>query len=202
MSMSDRRVFDSLAKIAVRHKIPPAEFYASLLKARSKKSAVCGDLVVEYRGDVEGNLIFLFTKGNKLVSQFLMPEDALRKEALIEEAIKTLQRRRRPSTLESKREFKIRDLWSGLKHVNVQGRVVKISEPREILTQYGTQAHIALAKIKDETGSIELSLWDNQIKKVKVGDLIRISDGYIATFNRNLQLRVRRGENLQIISES
>jgi hypothetical protein len=163
--MSDRHVFVSLAKIAVRHNIPPVEFYTSLLKARSEKSAVCGDLVIEYRGEVEGNLIFLFTKGNKLISQFLMPGDTLRKEAAIKAAMENLQQRKHPSTAGSKKEFKIHDLWSGLKHITVQGKVVRISESREILTQYGTQAHIALAKIKDATGSIELSLWNSRSSK-------------------------------------
>ena len=53
------------------------------------------------------------------------------------------------------------------------------------------------ALIEDETGSMKLTLWGNQIDKVKKGDKIRITGGYVKEFNGELFLNVGRNGTLE-----
>jgi replication factor A1 len=47
---------------------------------------------------------------------------------------------------------------------------------------------VANATLKDETGSITLTLWNEQISQIKVGDKVKIENGYAKSFRNVLQL--------------
>jgi replication factor A1 len=51
---------------------------------------------------------------------------------------------------------------------------------------------VATADISDETGSIKLTLWNEQISQVKVNDNIKIENGYISSFQGQIQLNIGR----------
>jgi len=42
--------------------------------------------------------------------------------------------------------------------------------------------------VKDESGEIDLSLWNNQCDEVEVGDKVKISNGYVSEWQDKLQL--------------
>jgi replication factor A1 len=54
----------------------------------------------------------------------------------------------------------------------------------------GKEARVADSTLEDETGTVKLSLWNEQIDEVKVGDRVRIENGYTNTFRGDLQLNV------------
>jgi replication factor A1 len=81
------------------------------------------------------------------------------------------------------------DLREGLKHVLVEGLITEISEPKTVETKFGLK-RLSIAKLKDDTGEIQLNLWEDQIGKVKVGDKVRIEEGYVVTYDGRLTLNV------------
>lgn len=85
-----------------------------------------------------------------------------------------------------------------MKKVDVAVNVVEISEPREVVTRYGESHRVATAVVSDETGTIKLSLWDANIDQVKVGDNIKIENGYVTTFQNENQLNVGRFGKLTV----
>jgi replication factor A1 len=93
----------------------------------------------------------------------------------------------------------IKDLRDGMRTVEAEGEIVDISTPREVSLRTGGQAKVADATLKDETGEIKLSLWDNQIDQVSKGAHVKVSNGYINTFKGERQLNVGRYGKLEIL---
>ncbi len=93
----------------------------------------------------------------------------------------------------------IKDLRDGMRTVEAEGEITDISPPREVSLRTGGQAKVADATLKDETGEIKLSLWDNQIEQVSKGARVKVTNGYINTFRGERQLNVGRYGKLEIL---
>jgi replication factor A1 len=87
---------------------------------------------------------------------------------------------------------KINELKTGDREVNLTASIDSISEPRTVNLRAGGTAQVADAIISDETGNIKLSLWDDQIKSVKQGDMISIENGYTQSFRGENSLSIGR----------
>ncbi|MGD6806846.1 MAG: OB-fold nucleic acid binding domain-containing protein [Candidatus Bathyarchaeia archaeon] len=85
----------------------------------------------------------------------------------------------------------IKDLADGMKRVSVEGKVVEKGDTREVKSRYKDETYrIVDAVIADETGSIKLTLWNEQIEQVNVGDNVKIENGYVTSFKGEAQLNV------------
>ncbi len=95
---------------------------------------------------------------------------------------------------------RISERTPGTKQGQVEAKVLEISEPGEVHSRTGELLKVAEATVNDETGSIELALWNDQIRQVKVNDKIRIYNGYVTSFRGQEQLNVGRYDPLVILS--
>jgi len=93
----------------------------------------------------------------------------------------------------------IKDLRDGMRRVDAEGEIADISPPREVTLRTGDQARVADATLKDDSGTIKLSLWDDQIDAVAKGAHVRITNGYINTFRGERQLNVGRYGKLEVV---
>jgi replication factor A1 len=78
--------------------------------------------------------------------------------------------------------MKISELKAGMRNVSVTAKVDSVGEPRTVNLKSGGTNTVADAMISDETGSIKLSLWGDDIGKIQTGDRISVENGYINTF--------------------
>lgn len=85
--------------------------------------------------------------------------------------------------------MKINELKGDMNNVEVSGEIVEISQPREVMTRFGN-SKVATAKLKDDTGTVDLSLWGKQIDMFQVGDKVEVTSGYTKTFRDNVQVNV------------
>ena len=93
----------------------------------------------------------------------------------------------------------IKDLNDGMKRVSVEAKVVEKGDPREVRSRYKDETYrIVDAVIADETGSIKLTLWNEQIEQVNVGDNVKIENGYVTSFKGENQLNVGKFGKLTI----
>jgi replication factor A1 len=96
--------------------------------------------------------------------------------------------------------MKITELRDGLRRVDVEAKVLEVSEPREVRSRYtGETFKVAEATINDESGTIKLVLWNEQIGEVKVGDTVKVENGYIRSFRGEIQLNVGRYGKLTVL---
>ena len=88
--------------------------------------------------------------------------------------------------------MKINELKPGMRAISIEGRVESIAEARNVNLKSGGTAQVADATISDETGSIKLSLWDEQLNLVKEGDQVYVENGYTQEFRGETSLNVGR----------
>ena len=94
--------------------------------------------------------------------------------------------------------MKISEIKLGISNVEITGKIIDISEHRDVNTRYGRKK-VADAQIEDDSGQIKLSLWENQIETVKVGDKIHITGAYVTEFRDVLQLNIPKTGKLEIV---
>jgi replication factor A1 len=87
-----------------------------------------------------------------------------------------------------------------MKRVEVEAQVTEKGNPREVMSRYKDETYtVADAVVADETGSIKLTLWNEQIDQVNVNDKIKIENGYITSFRGEIQLNVGKYGKLTIL---
>ena len=87
-----------------------------------------------------------------------------------------------------------------MRRVDVEAKVIQKSETREVRSRYRNETYrVADATIKDDTGTVKLTLWNEQIDQVNVDDTVRIENGYIRSFRGEIQLNVGRYGKLTIL---
>ncbi|MBD3313970.1 hypothetical protein GF345_06010 [Candidatus Woesearchaeota archaeon] len=82
--------------------------------------------------------------------------------------------------------------------VELAAEVVEKGDIREF-NKFGKQGRVCNAKIKDESGTMALTLWNEQIDQVKVGDRIQIKNGYVNEWQGESQLTTGKFGSLEVI---
>ncbi len=88
--------------------------------------------------------------------------------------------------------MRISELKDGMRSVNVQGRVTSISSVRNVVTRSGQPGRVATAELADDSGTVKLTLWNETIEAVGIGDTVQIENGYVTSFRGETQLNVGR----------
>jgi replication factor A1 len=95
---------------------------------------------------------------------------------------------------------KISELRDGMRRVNVEGRVVDKGEVREVTSRFKDATYrVADAVIADESGTIKLTLWNDQIDQVNLNDNVKIENGYVTSFKGEIQLNVGKFGKLTVL---
>jgi len=96
--------------------------------------------------------------------------------------------------------LKINELRDGSRRVDIEANVIQKSETREVRSKFTNETfRVADATIEDETGTISLTLWNEQTEQVNVGDRVRIENGYIKSFRGELQLNSGKYGTLTVL---
>ena len=81
----------------------------------------------------------------------------------------------------------ISELKPGTGNVSLEVEVVSKDDEREI-NKYGRKLRVANFTVKDDSGTILLVLWNEQIDTVKEGDKVKIENGYVNEWQGTPQL--------------
>ena len=85
-------------------------------------------------------------------------------------------------TSKEKKHFFISDINEGMQHVDISGRIMRIFDVNTFQRKTGTEGRVQNIVIADNTGSIRIVFWDDQIEKIKHfkrGDVVTIRNGYL-----------------------
>ena len=95
--------------------------------------------------------------------------------------------------------MKIKDLRDKMRNVTVEGKVMEKSDAREVLSRFKDETYkVASAMIGDETGTIKMPLWNEQIEKVNVDNMVKVENGYVSSFKGEIQLNVGKFGKLTV----
>jgi len=197
-SYKDGRILENLAKIAILHKVDSSEFFNRIVEAWNHDGSECKQLAIKCRVRTKNSAIFLFTNGREVTAQFPISIAILQGENQLESYTETILARTSSVKNFDGATSRIGDLKVGMKKVNLKAEVLEIPESRTVYTRYGTTACISNALIRDETGSMKMSLWNQQINTVHKGDVIDVKNGTVAWFSGERQLRLGRSGSLSV----
>lgn len=93
--------------------------------------------------------------------------------------------------------MEIKDLQAKQGNVEVVGEVTEKSEIREF-NKFGKSGRVCNAKLKDASGEVKISLWNEQIEQVNVGDMVKITNGYVNEWQGELQLTTGKFGKLEV----
>ncbi|MCC6013656.1 MAG: single-stranded DNA-binding protein [Candidatus Verstraetearchaeota archaeon] len=96
---------------------------------------------------------------------------------------------------------KIEELSPGSRGINLLVKVLEVNPSKEVKTKDGKTHNVAEVLVGDETGCVILSLWDENIEKVKVGQTISIKNGYVSLFKGSIRLNIGRYGKLEVSTE-
>lgn len=97
---------------------------------------------------------------------------------------------------------KVRDLTPNSKQVNVLAKVLSIGEPKEVMGKFGDPRKVCEAVVGDDTATITLSLWNEQIGSIQKDEVILVDNGYVSLVRGHMRLNVGRYGNLSKSTES
>ena len=93
---------------------------------------------------------------------------------------------------------KISELTIGQGKADVEAEVKSIEEPR-VFNKFGRELKVANAIVSDDSGEIKLTLWNQDIEKVKVGSKIKITNGFVNEFQGEKQLTSGKFGKMEVI---
>ena len=113
-----------------------------------------------------------------------------------------------PKEKEEKLEISIKNLIAGLNDVTVSGKVTSIYPIQTFKRGLEKEGKIARLTLSDETGEINVVLWNEKTSLIekgilKKGQKIRISHGYAReSFRGGVELHIGEGGEIEILEES
>ena len=84
---------------------------------------------------------------------------------------------------------KINELKEGETGVNLMADISRLEEVREVTTKFGEKA-VCDATIRDQSGTIKITLWEDSVDLVDNGDFVKIDGAYINEYNGTKSLNL------------
>jgi replication factor A1 len=83
-------------------------------------------------------------------------------------------------------------------NASIEATITAISPARHVVTSRGP-SDVADATLTDETGSITFTLWGADTTKYKVGQKVKISDGWVKDYRGKLQISLGRSGSITVL---
>ena len=192
-SRSTMTVLGSIARIAAKHKLEPELLLDSLTEAWIRKESQCGKFKIKCRKIDENHNTFLITHDEKVVAQFPIQIEILQEPEFYKSYIPFISP---PVSNNTKKH--ISELRNRMKGITLNARIVEIPPRKIVNTRYGFTASVSNILLADKTGTIRLSLWNNQSDNLAVGDTVNIEKASVTMQNGELQLRIRRNKTINV----
>lgn len=96
--------------------------------------------------------------------------------------------------------MEIKDVQPNTGKVSLTAEVVDKEEPRTF-KKFGKEGKVCNLRIKDQSGEIVLTLWNEDIEKVSVGDVVRLHNGWGSEFKGEKQLSTGKFGKLEIVEK-
>ena len=95
--------------------------------------------------------------------------------------------------------MKLSELKPRMGKVDIEVEIKSLEEPRTF-NKFGKDGRVCNAIISDGESEMKLTLWNEEIDKIKVGAKIKITNGYVNEFQGEMQLTAGRFGKLEVIS--
>lgn len=97
-------------------------------------------------------------------------------------------------------EMNVEELSPEADNVEITGKISELPTPRAVSTRYG-QKKIVTVVFEDETGSIDLTLWEEEIDAIEEGSKVHIKGAYVREWAEDIQLNIGRDGDIEQVEE-
>ena len=202
MNQKKPTIIEHLAFLSVKHGVHLSELFHTLVTAKEQGTATCENLLIEYRGSIRKEEIFLITKECNVIAQFrIAHEFLLQKDMRFESWMNTDKIRKQivKQNCGPNVSTMVQDLRHGMKKVNVEAEVLETPKPSTVYTRYGNIATVTNAWIADETGKVKLCLWNEKANSFTEGDTIQIRNAQVSSFRVESQLCLGKTGTINVL---
>ena len=93
-------------------------------------------------------------------------------------------------------EMTVEELDPEADDVEITGTIAELPTPRAVSTRYG-QKRITTVTFEDDTGSIDLTLWEEEIDAIEEGAEVKIEGAYVREWADDIQLNIGRDGSIE-----
>ncbi len=83
-------------------------------------------------------------------------------------------------------------------NIDIEAEVVSLGPVREF-SKFGKVGKVCNATIKDSSGEVSLTLWNEQVELLKEGSKIKITNGYANEYKGEIQLTTGKSGKLEVL---
>ncbi|MBD3262546.1 MAG: single-stranded DNA-binding protein [Candidatus Altiarchaeales archaeon] len=99
-------------------------------------------------------------------------------------------------------DMKVEELRPKIKRIKIIFKVLETLETKQVVSrQDRTKHNVADVLVADDTGSIILTLWDEDIEQFSEGEVYEVSDAYTSIFKGMLRLNIGRYSSVKRLEE-
>ncbi|MEF8880323.1 MAG: OB-fold nucleic acid binding domain-containing protein [Candidatus Nanohaloarchaea archaeon] len=93
-------------------------------------------------------------------------------------------------------EMSVEELSPESDEVEITGKISELPTPRAVSTRYG-QKKIVTVVFEDDTGTIDLTLWEEEIDAIEEGAKVHITGAYVREWADDIQLNIGRDGDIK-----
>ncbi|PSG99827.1 MAG: hypothetical protein BRC28_02550 [Nanohaloarchaea archaeon SW_4_43_9] len=97
-------------------------------------------------------------------------------------------------------EMTVEELTPEADEVEITGEITELPTPRAVTTKYG-QKKITTVTFEDDTGNIDLTLWEEEIDAIEEGAKVHITGAYVREWADDIQLNIGRDGDIEQVEE-
>ncbi|MEW5896781.1 MAG: DNA-binding protein [Nanoarchaeota archaeon] len=97
--------------------------------------------------------------------------------------------------------MEIKDIRANQGNVDIVAKIVAKEEPRTF-EKFGKSGKVCNAKVEDGSGEIMLTLWNEEIDKVKMGDKIHLINGWCSEFRGEKRISTGKFGKIEVIDNT
>ncbi|MFH1408476.1 MAG: OB-fold nucleic acid binding domain-containing protein [Nanoarchaeota archaeon] len=94
----------------------------------------------------------------------------------------------------------LKDLQPKQGNVDVVVTLTEKGDVREF-QKFGKSGRVCSAKVKDDSGDMVLTLWNDEIDQVNIGDKIHLTSGYVSEWQGEMQLSAGRYGKIEVLGK-
>ena len=94
--------------------------------------------------------------------------------------------------------MELKDVQANKGNIDVIAEITTKEEPRTF-EKFGKTGRVCSAKVKDHTGELTLTLWNDDVDKVNVGDKIHLQNGWCSEFRGEKQLSSGKFGKIEVV---
>ncbi len=94
--------------------------------------------------------------------------------------------------------MKISEIQANQGNISCEAEVVAKEEPHTF-TKFGKSGQVCSATLRDASGEISLTLWNEDIEKVQLGSKIKLENGWCSEFREQKQLSAGKYGKLEVL---